>query len=341
MSARKLNRRSLSDLAGLELVRQSVCIYVTICILTSLPPPSQNDGVGINDPTNSNWGSPNNLTTHQTRVLEKFTAWVNLQTSLQASQTFPPHSTPPPTVASCVNTFSKSETPTSASLRFLRARKFQYDDTRRMVLQGRLLRCSEIGVDRAFNSYDYREKWKELDPDEVLSVSFLHEPVSVHPNSPVGMSYWREGGWFEGRSTSSTAPPLETFLTHYPQGYFGKSKRGDPLWICRVGNINARSLTTFTNMRTVLQYHWYAMEVEFSRALAENCAEDKVENQSRCLLLLDLKNITLRFCTNKLTLAELKCQAQIDSLCFPEIMERAIVLNAPAFFKVTWGIVKG
>jgi len=80
-----------------------------------------------------------------------------------------------------------------------------------MVLQGRLLRCSEIGVDRAFNSYDYREKWKELDPDEVLSVSFLHEPVSVHPNSPVGMSYWREGGWFEGRSTTAPPPPSKRF----------------------------------------------------------------------------------------------------------------------------------
>ena len=37
----------------------------------------------------------------------------------------------------------------------------------------------------------------------------------------------------------------------------------------------------------------------------------------------------------------IKNQANIDSLCFPETMNKMIILNAPRFFSATWTIIKG
>ena len=41
------------------------------------------------------------------------------------------------------------------------------------------------------------------------------------------------------------------------------------------------------------------------------------------------------------TLEIIKQQAKIDSLCFPETMNKMIIVNAPRFFSVTWKLIKG
>ena len=37
----------------------------------------------------------------------------------------------------------------------------------------------------------------------------------------------------------------------------------------------------------------------------------------------------------------IKSQAAVDSLCYPETMNRTLVLNAPVYFSAFWKIVKG
>lgn len=37
----------------------------------------------------------------------------------------------------------------------------------------------------------------------------------------------------------------------------------------------------------------------------------------------------------------IKKQANIDSLCFPETMNKMVIVNAPRFFSATWSIIKG
>ena len=44
--------------------------------------------------------------------------------------------------------------------------------------------------------------------------------------------------------------------------------------------------------------------------------------------------------TNRKVLQLLKHQSAVDSLCFPEVMNRMIVINAPAYFSATWKIVR-
>ena len=36
-----------------------------------------------------------------------------------------------------------------------------------------------------------------------------------------------------------------------------------------------------------------------------------------------------------------KEQAAIDSVCFPETMNKMLIVNAPTFFSATWSLIKG
>jgi hypothetical protein len=55
---------------------------------------------------------------------------------------------------------------------------------------------------------------------------------------------------------------------------------------------------------------------------------------------LDLNGLTTSQLTSR-SLAIIKEQAAIDSVCFPETMNKMLIINAPAFFSVTWRMIKG
>merc|ERR1712029_1154349 len=44
---------------------------------------------------------------------------------------------------------------------------------------------------------------------------------------------------------------------------------------------------------------------------------------------------------NSKSLAIVKEQSAVDSLCFPETMNKMYIINAPRFFSATWGLIKG
>jgi hypothetical protein len=54
---------------------------------------------------------------------------------------------------------------------------------------------------------------------------------------------------------------------------------------------------------------------------------------------LDLNHLSISQLTRK-TLAIIKEQAAIDSICFPETMSKMLIVNAPAFFPPTWRLIK-
>jgi hypothetical protein len=55
---------------------------------------------------------------------------------------------------------------------------------------------------------------------------------------------------------------------------------------------------------------------------------------------LDLNNLTTSQLSRR-ALAIIKEQAAIDSICFPETMNKMLIVNAPMFFPPTWRLIKG
>jgi hypothetical protein len=58
------------------------------------------------------------------------------------------------------------------------------------------------------------------------------------------------------------------------------------------------------------------------------------------VVILDLDGVSSTMLTNRKVLQLLKHQSVVDSLCFPEVMNRMIVINAPSYFAATWKVVK-
>ena len=59
-----------------------------------------------------------------------------------------------------------------------------------------------------------------------------------------------------------------------------------------------------------------------------------------CFCILDLNNLTTSQLSRR-ALAIIKEQAAIDSICFPETMNKMLIVNAPMFFPPTWRLIKG
>merc|ERR1719223_231273 len=55
---------------------------------------------------------------------------------------------------------------------------------------------------------------------------------------------------------------------------------------------------------------------------------------------MDLEGLSIGT-MNSRTLALIKEQINIDSLCFPETLNRMIIVNAPRFFAASWKLIKG
>jgi hypothetical protein len=59
-----------------------------------------------------------------------------------------------------------------------------------------------------------------------------------------------------------------------------------------------------------------------------------------CFCILDLGGLTTAQLSSR-SLAIVKEQAAIDSICFPETMHKMVIVNAPTFFTATWRLIKG
>jgi CRAL/TRIO domain len=55
---------------------------------------------------------------------------------------------------------------------------------------------------------------------------------------------------------------------------------------------------------------------------------------------LDLGGLTTSQLSSR-SLAIVKEQAAIDSVCFPETMHKMLIVNAPTFFSATWRLIRG
>merc|ERR1712071_503977 len=79
---------------------------------------------------------------------------------------------------------------------------------------------------------------------------------------------------------------------------------------------------------------------DFAGRLKQHKKENKDFKRFECVIILDLGDLSVTQ-LNSRTLAIIKEQSFIDSLCFPETMSRTFVINAPRFFSATWGIIRG
>mmetsp|Transcript_21874 Transcript_21874/g.52047 ORF Transcript_21874/g.52047 Transcript_21874/m.52047 type:complete len:425 (+) Transcript_21874:295-1569(+) len=191
-----------------------------------------------------------------------------------------------------VYTFGIEEGEVYALTRWLRARKFVFDDVMKMVEE-----ASKVMAEPKANNF-------YIDPSEALGC------------------------------------PQAVYDAQYPQVYSGFAKNGSPVFFSKVGVVNITAVECISTIPDIVKYHWYVQIHDFGKRLRAKKKEDPNFTRFECLSILDCNNLTMAQLTSYV-MRLIKEQTVVDSLCFPETMNKMFIINSPRFFSATWSIIKG
>ena len=120
--------------------------------------------------------------------------------------------------------------------------------------------------------------------------------------------------------------------------YYGYAKGGHPLFISKVGQLNAEGIACITTMKGILNYHWHDMMHSYIRQLERQRLTNSQFKRYEVVCILDLEGLTTSHLTKR-ALDIVKAQTEVDSLCFPETLRHLVIINAPGFFAMTWKLI--
>ena len=167
----------------------------------------------------------------------------------------------------------------------------------------------------------------------------LADTISMVEQATLVRSKPRQQDYYPNPQSALGCNP-QIFMYQYPQLYSGFSKIGCPVFYSKPGLLEVDGVECITTLEGILKYHWHVMQHDYKRRLLEFQRDNPSFKRFECVSVLDLTGLTLSKLGSR-TMDIIKQQANIDSLCFPETMNKMIIVNAPRFFTATWAVIKG
>lgn len=123
---------------------------------------------------------------------------------------------------------------------------------------------------------------------------------------------------------------LETLKRWYPHAIIGYDRFNRPLLFEHSGAVDANAIYQMTTLEGLVNYHWYSMDNVLNKMFdkaAEKCKEGENVLISTCVIL-DFTGLNMHHGSTKV-LDHVKAMIAIDNMCYPEILGKMLVINAP------------
>jgi len=150
---------------------------------------------------------------------------------------------------------------------------------------------------------------------------------------------WKKNAGRYDSVETATGQSGPVFSTQFPQVYSGLAYSGTVVSFMRMGGMSLDGMSCLTQLDSLSNYMWYHFEKRLP-SQAEKLQQDSPEVVVRCeeMDIVDLKNLT----SAQVSSAFIDAMKNMftPTACFPEILNKAVVLNAPGFFSFVWRIIK-
>jgi len=147
---------------------------------------------------------------------------------------------------------------------------------------------------------------------------------------------WRRENNIDSLLSTYTVP--EVLKKYYAEGLVGEDKEGCPVWIFRIGKIDYCGLLNRLTPAEMETFMIWIVEktVQHMKDLSEKLGKP-VETVYD---VVDTEGFTLKQLASLPVLRIFKKITTICDLNYPEILKKAVIINAPALVRIPWAMMQ-